>query len=179
MAKKNDEHELEYATSKITDADLVEYELTKVTASELYKTFGTIKCPAINTNSGEVVFTSEGFNHLIYRIKKQERHKKVQIMRFRLLPFAKKLLEKTTTIQEFEEYPREINTVHHGKHSKRFVQVKDYGFVGLIGKWRIKVVVRQIGEGKHQFCSVMPAWSTEYYRDIKIIRTTKGNVAED
>lgn len=174
---KAEENEVEYADSKITPAELAEYDLARTSALELYKTYGPIKCPAIK--AGEVHFTAEGFNHLVYRMKKQERHKSVQIMRFRLLPFARTLLEKTTTIQEFEEYPRFVNVTHHGKREVKSVQIKDYGLVAIVGKYRIKVVVRQEGSGNVKFCSVIPAWSTQYYRGIKIVRNTKGNVADD
>jgi len=101
-------------------------------------------------------------------------------MRFQLLPLARELLGKTTTIQEFEEYPKHTEVNHHGRREYRVVQIKDVGFIGIVGnKYRIKVVVRKIGTGPFKFHSVIPAWSTQYYRDIKIVRNTKGNVADD
>lgn len=77
-----------------TKEDL-EYEKAKLQAEEYYKSIKSVKCPAFNGE--EVFFTSEGFNHILYRIKKQERELRAQLTRFKLLPLAKELLAKTHT----------------------------------------------------------------------------------
>ncbi|MFA6463690.1 MAG: hypothetical protein WCV55_01640 [Candidatus Paceibacterota bacterium] len=162
---------------------LAKYDSIRAEAEELYKSFGKVFCPAFNTShdakNHKVHFTSEGFNHLIYRIKKQERDKRAQIMRFELLLKAKELLEKTSLVQEYDEYTKEIRKQSFKKTVTTNVKIRDWGFVGIIGRFRIKVVVRQIGEGERKFCSVIPAWETKYYKQVKIVRNTKGNVAED
>lgn len=100
-------------------------------------------------------------------------------MRFELLPKAKHLIEISTTIQEYEEYFKEIEVRRHKSKQMINVKFRDVGLFGIINGFRIKVVIRQIGGGELKFLSVIPAWSTQYYRDIKIIRNTKGNVADD
>ena len=162
---------------QVSHDKLSRYSELRKEAKNLYKTFGRIKCPALGNDW--VHFTSEGFNHLIYRIKKQERHKSVQIMRFELLNKAKELLEKTTTVQEYEEYFNQLEVRMFKRKQLKNVKFCDWGFISIIGKFRIKVVVRKIRDGERKFHSVIPAWSTEYYRDIKIVRNTKGNVADD
>src|SRR3989338_3940665 len=106
MVSPENKDELEYATLKVPTDKLARYEEIRKEADALYKTFGQVKCPALGNQT--VSFTSEGFNHLIYRIKKQERDKSVQIMRFEMLSKAKQLIELSTTIQEYEEYFRQI-----------------------------------------------------------------------
>ncbi|HVZ76273.1 MAG TPA: hypothetical protein VG934_03350 [Candidatus Paceibacterota bacterium] len=169
--------ELEHATNKVNDEKLARYDEIRAEAEILYKAFRPVVCPALNGK--EVHFSSEGFNHLIYRIPKQERNKRVQIMRFELLEKARELLGKTAFMQEFEEYYDRKKTWVRKQPRWENVIIRDIGFVGIVKGYRIKVVVRKIGEGRFQFFSVIPAWSTRYYRDIKLVRNSKGNVADD
>jgi hypothetical protein len=168
--------ELEHAKSRISEEKLIRYEEIRDTADKLYKSFRPIKCPALKDK--EIHFTSGGFNHLIYRIPKQERDKRVQILRFELIEKAYALLSEITFMQEFEQYYDEKKIWMNKKPRITNVLFTDIGFVGIVKGFRIKVVVRKIGEGKFEFLSVIPAWTTRYYRDIKVIRNSKGNVAD-
>ena len=67
--------EKEFANEQISYDKLAHYIELRKQAAELYHTFGKVKCPALKNKT--ISFTSEGFNHLVYRIKKQERHKRV------------------------------------------------------------------------------------------------------
>lgn len=147
-------------------------------AKELYDSFESVRCPALNNEF--VNFTSEGFTHILYRTKKSERDKSTQIMRFELLAKAKKLIELTTTYQEHEEYYRTVERRRFKRKVLEQESINDWGLIGVIDNFRIKVVIRKIGNGQNQFHSVIPAWRTKYYKDIKIVsNTTKGNVADD
>lgn len=148
-----------------------DYVKTRREAEEFYKSVGNVRCPALG---GECVhFTSEGFNHLVYKSgKKQPRNPAVQIMRFELLSKATILLEQTTTFQEYEEEYRYVPVNRHGTYHREIMLVRLWGFVAIINKFRIKVVVQQVGNGRKQFYSVIPAWKTRQYRDIKMIETT-------
>ena len=69
----------------------VETELDRY--SKNYKSWKDVYCPALET---KVYFTNKGWEHL-FEGKKRSR---VEVLeRVRLLPFAKKLLEITTTVQ--------------------------------------------------------------------------------
>lgn len=176
MTNKGEALENTDAQARVPDTKVEQYDQIRSEAEAKYKTFGAVACPAL---SGKLVhFTSEGFNHLIYRIAKQERDRRVQIMRFEMLGKAKELVEKTTTMQEYEVYYE--NQIKRRFKNKVSVNVKiaDIGFVGIIRGFRIKVVVSKQGDGDFKFVSVIPAWSTQYYRDIKVVRNTKGNVSE-
>lgn len=71
----------------------VEIELNKIKSS--YFSWRKVKCPALGR---EVEFTRAGWDHLFVN-KKRPRNE--YIMRARLLPFAKKIIQSTTTIQEY------------------------------------------------------------------------------
>lgn len=153
------------------------YDEIRKKAEELYKSFVRIQCPALGNEW--VYFTSEGFNHLIYpENKKLQRNKRAQIMRFELLEKAKVILEKSTTFQEFDEDYKEIMKQKQGaKYQPESTLVTSWGFVAVIKKFRIKVVVIQKGSGKNEFHSVIPAWFVRQYRDIKLIDlSTKGGL---
>jgi hypothetical protein len=102
MSQRQLRSESEMANAQIAPDKLSRYSEIKLEARALYDSFKAVQCPALK--NAEVHFTSEGFNHLVYRIPKQERDRRVQIMRFELLGKAKELLATTTTIQEYEEY---------------------------------------------------------------------------
>jgi hypothetical protein len=67
-----------------------EYLKTRETARKLYGSFGFIKCAALEGQS--VHFTSEGFNHILYKNKDRPRPKQDQFMRLKVLSLAKKYL---------------------------------------------------------------------------------------
>jgi hypothetical protein len=82
------------------------YEKIREEGESFYRKIGKIRCPALN---GELVhFNSEGFNHLIYKGNRSERNRHDQITKLKLLPKAKKLVEISTTYQEYEEAVKEL-----------------------------------------------------------------------
>lgn len=112
---------------------------------KLYGSFGCVKCSALEGQS--IFFTSEGFNHLLYK-NKRERNKKDQFMRFKVLDLAKKILDITTTYQEYEEIIQKI-LVKVKKHKEyQSVLVKYWGFIAIIERKKLRVVVRQIRGGR-------------------------------
>lgn len=75
------------------------YNIIREKADIFYHGINHIRCPALNNDV--INFNTEGFRHLMYRGQKriQERDRDVQIMKFKLLPRAKTILEVTTTFQ--------------------------------------------------------------------------------
>lgn len=86
--------------------DLSNYKKVREDAENFYKHVKCIRCSALNNEL--VHFTSGGFNHLIYKGKRKERDKNIQIMKFKLLPKAKELISIATTYQEYDESLIEI-----------------------------------------------------------------------
>ena len=150
---------------------LQDYTEIRQEAQKLYATFSKVFCPALGQH---VHFTSNGFKHLIYQGSKKERHKKTQILRFDMLEKAKFILETSTTFQEFEEDMEYRRVNRYGKYIPMNLVVRSWGFVAIIEKFRVKVVVTQVGNSKIEFYSVIPAWFIKQYRDIKIIENSTG-----
>lgn len=157
--------------------DISNYEKLREEAHNFCQKIGAVRCPALNNEL--VHFTAEGFNHLIYKGRRRERNKNDQITKFKLLPKAKSVLEISTTYQEYDESFTTARKKRFKKTADETAAVKYWGFVAILQNFRVKVIVRQIGNGQKQFWSVIPAWRTDHYRDIKLISMAKGNLAED
>jgi hypothetical protein len=158
--------------SDSTQDKLGRYAEVRTETQRMYASIGSIACPALGNE--RIAFTAHGFNHLVYSGKK-ERDKRVQIMKFELLEKAKNVLEISTTFQEYEEQYQYMRVNRKGRYVQENILVRCWGFVAIVKKFRVKVVVRQIGNGKKEFYSVIPAWVTKEYRGIKVIENSKGS----
>ena len=128
----------------------------------------------------DIYFTAEGFNHIIFTNSRSERERLSQILRFKLLSLAVKLVKISTTYQEFEETLKEFNVKSYKKTVRKTKSVKYWGIIAIIDGRKIKVILRKVGEnGNIHFWSIVPAWVTNKYRDIKFFSTMKGNPEED
>ena len=96
--------------------DLSNYEKLREDAQKFYNEIRTVQSPALNEN---IYFNSEGFNHIVFKKSRSEREKSSQMLRFKLLPLAKKLIELSTTYQEFEETLKEFEVKSYKKRIKK------------------------------------------------------------
>lgn len=157
--------------------DISNYNKLRLDSEEFYSHVGKIFSPCFKDN---VYFNSEGFNHIVFKNPRSERDKNSQILRFKLLPIAVKLIDISTTYQEYEQTLVEFKTKIYKKRTKRTKLVRYWGIIAILEGRKIKVIVRKIGEeGNLHFWSVIPAWVTNKYRDIKLFTTMKGRPEED
>ena len=157
--------------------DISNYEKIKEDANSYYFKIGKKFCPALNEY---IHFNAEGFNHIVFKNSHSERERTSQILRFKLLHLAVKLTELTTTCQEFEETLKEFEIKKYKKKIREVRPVKYWGIIAIIDDRKIKVVFRKRGEnGQLHFWSIVPAWVTNKYRDMKLYSTMKGNPEED
>ena len=154
--------------------ELASYQKIREDARVFYTQIRRIDCPAFNNES--VYFTANGFHHLRYSSDGKERPRKTQTMKYKLLSKAVTLIARTTTYQEYEE--RLINNyrkIRQGKHTF----CRYWGFVAIISGFRIKVIIRQLGNGKKEFRSIIPAWEIRAYKNIKLISNATGDLYND
>lgn len=132
----------------------------KEIARVAYKKIGEIGCP---TFPGEkIVFNAKGFSHLMYQgsSKEKARPEKESQTRVALVERAVKLLEMMPLPQEESVYEFE---------GKRYYY---WAFEAVVEEKRIKVVVRQCGNGKKHFWSVIPGWRKTRFET----RNAKGSL---
>lgn len=72
-----------------------------------------------------------------------------------------------------------VKTAGAGSRSSGTLNLKSLrkilkGFVTTLNKFTIRVVVKQIRNSQVEFFSVIPAWITKQYRNIKLINNSIG-----
>jgi len=154
-----------------------EYQNQRDNSLNLYNKINSVFSPALQS---KITFPSESFNHIIFKNPRTERERPSQILRFKLLPLAAKLIGLSTTYQEYEESSSEVVIKRHKKRVKESRIIKYWGIIAILDNQKIKVILRKIGDnGLAHFWSIIPAWTTNKYRDAKFYTTMKGCPEED
>ena len=137
--------------------DISNYEKLRDDTQLFYNSIKKVFSPALCV---DVIFNAEGFNYIIFKKERSERDKKSQILRFKLIPLAKELLEKANIYQEYEET---LSTFSIKKHKKKIIVtkiVKYWGIIAIFKGRKIKIIIRKVGNGNIHFWSIVPAWTT-------------------
>jgi len=129
----------------------------KEAVKKLYSETRAVRCPYFNE---DVVFSPEGYRHLLYKGRDNEkrRDKRSRFMRLKLFRLAPELLCLTKTVQEYFSTSHFVPIKHHKKKEKVLRHVEYWGFVAILKERRIKVIVRQVHNGPKQFWSLIPNW---------------------
>ncbi len=133
-------------------------------AAAFFKKNQSVSCPAFPKE--KITFNSKGLSHLFYKGagKTSTRNLQESEARVKLLPHALEVLKRMPLPQE------ESNLVDKAGRVCRY-----WAFEAVVENRRIKVIVRQMGNGKKLFWSVIPAW-----RKIRgQIVNAKGNLGDD
>lgn len=142
-----------------------------------YRKLGDVFCPNLSV---KVKFNSEGFWHIVYISKNKKREINSQLMRFKLLSKAAKLISLTTTLQEYDLFTTELDIDDHSIRVKKLVKVEYFGYIAIIDGWKIKTIVKKIGNGQPFYWSVIPNWITNKKRDVpQKYKNSVGNLEED
>ena len=104
-----------------------------------------------------------------------------QSLGFRLLDKAIKLIRNSNILQEYESLKTEVITEDHHMKVTKIKEIEYFGFIGIIDGWKIKVIVKKVGNGRPIFWSVIPNWTTNRKRDKKLKKylNHSGNLEED
>lgn len=126
------------------------YEEAKRRAKEFYKKIGCVFCPALNDF---ITFNSAGFRHLVWQGKTLRREKE-QMRRFALLSDVKNILNDFNGNKEYRTTKQILRTDRHGKKIRTEIRIQFWGLIREIDGKRIKVIVRQVGNGRKHFFSI-------------------------
>ena len=148
--------------------DMSNYEKLYADAQTFYRRLQPILFSPLNEY---VHFTSKGFNHIEFKNQRNRRDNSSQVLRFKLLPTAVKLIDITTTYQEYEETIKEFRIQTRKKRIHVTKTVRYWGIIAIIDNRKIKVIVRKVGDGQLHFWSLMPSWITSKRRDSKFFDT--------
>ena len=128
---------------------------TKKEAEEFYKSIGDVHCPYLKER---VAFNAKGLDHIKFKEWNKARSIVDQYMRLRLLRLAPDIVRNSNTLQEFFETNRFERQKINSRWEQRMIRVKYYGFVAIINRSRIKVIVKEIEGGNKFFWSIIPFW---------------------
>ena len=131
------------------------FDSTKSQAEEYYKTIGEVFCPYLQS---KVSFNIKGLDHIKFKEWGKVRSTQDQYVRLRLLKTAPQILKQSYTLQEFFETNRLERQKINSRWENRMINVKYYGFVAIINKHRLKVIVKEIQGGNKFFWSLIPFW---------------------
>ncbi len=100
-------------------------------------------------------------------------------MRFKMLCLAKRIIEVTTTFQEYDEITQQF--LIKMNHKKKIVRklTKYWGFVAIIGDKRPKIIIRKVGGGRYHFWSIIPQWKTVRLNNRYVRKFYSGNMQID
>jgi len=139
---------------EFTEAD---FDSVKKLAEEYYKTIGEVNCPYLKD---KVAFNAKGLDHIKFKEWDKARSVQDQYVRLRLLKIAPQILQQSHTLQEFFETNKMERQKINSRWENRMINVKYYGFVAIVNKHRLKVIVKEIQGGNKFFWSLIPFWKT-------------------
>lgn len=150
----------------VSNQEIDEFSRLRAAAEVLYKSFKPSFCPALK---GEVQFTSEGFNHLRYKFN-VARTEAAQRRKLKVLLKGQEIIKITTTIQEYRTGITKVGKP--GRDGLRKTSIAQYwGFVHVFpNNVRVRVIIRQVGDGQLHFWSVMPSWKVNKRYDGSTVR---------
>ena len=125
---------------------------SKNRAREIYSKIGRVECPALSNDS--VSFSRIGFNHLI-RKGRIPRTRNEQKRRFVLIPYVEEIVKNPEARIIYREKTIKYKANRHGEKIIIESQAKFWAFMENIEFCRVKVIIRQLGDGDKHFFSVI------------------------
>ncbi len=120
-----------------------------------YESISSAQCSYLNRR---VYFNSQGLEHLYYKQRSKRRSDQDKYMRFKLIHLAPEILKLSRTLQGLLEVNRFEKVRVHNRTELVMQNVKYFEFIALIQRNRIKVIVKQVGNGDPFFWSIIPFW---------------------
>jgi len=153
-----------------------QFQKIKEKAEADYRAKAEVRCPFLND---VVHFTSAGLEHVSLKAWNTPRSREEQYTRFRLLPLAAKVIEKSHTLQEYQEVKRFERFQSNSKWQKEMKLVRYYGFVAILNNVLIKVIVKEIEGRNKNFHSIIPRWRQEMVNGQNTKKLYRGDPEQD
>jgi hypothetical protein len=142
--------------------DIDKFNKAKDEAEKFYKNIGKVYCPYLKDS---VSFNVKGLDHIKFSDWNKTRPLKDQYIRLRLLPLAPRIVRESNTLQEFSKTIRQERRRVNAVWEIGLVETTYYGFVAVINKCRLKIIVKEISGGSKYFWSIIPFWKNRRYND--------------
>lgn len=143
-------------------------------AEEVYKAMPEVYCPYFKD---KVQLNAKGLDHIKNKKWNKPRSRWDQYLRFKLLYLMPEILKQSHTLQGIWQTHEWERQKRHGIWEKRMKRVTYYEFIAVIGKSRIKIIVKEIEGGLKYFWSIIPFWKTNNVTQEKVLH--EGNLEND
>lgn len=150
------------------------FEEIKTKGEILYKTIVEVHCSYFKE---AVSFNAQGIEHLRYKQRNKARYDKDQYMRFKLIHLAPEVLKVSSSVQGILKTKSFVHSKINSRWEHILRPTTYYEFIAVIGKHRVKVIIKQIEDGKKIFWSIIPFWGMNTQTMTRILHD--GNPEED
>lgn len=147
---------------------------TREAAEATYKETPEVYCPYFKD---KVKMNAKGLEHISFKDWNKNRLPQDQYKRFKLLKFVPEILRNSGTAQGVFEANAWERIKSHGKWISVLRKVMYWEFVSVIGRARIKIVVKQIEGGERFFWSIIPFWKMNFDTNSRVLH--EGNPEND
>lgn len=138
--------------------DLENFEEVRIKGENIYSKLSEGYCAYFKE---KVSFNSQGMEHLKFKRQRQARPQQDQYMRLKLIHLAPIVLEKSATLQGIWETKDFVKVRSHNRTDTLLKNVTYYEFIAVIDSVRVKIIVKQIENGKKIFWSIIPYWKVD------------------
>ena len=136
-----------------------EFNILKSSQEEWYRTVGEVSCGYF---PGEKIrFNAKGLEHLKFKTKNHARPVGEQYIRFKLLRLTTQVIKLSRTVQGISQELVWELVRSNQRNDRCLVSATFYEFIAVIGKVRVKVIVKQVENGPKYFWSIIPSWKTD------------------
>ncbi len=132
-----------------------EFEKVKLNGESFYKSIVESHCPYFKE---KISFNAQGLEHLKYKLRGKSRLEQDQYMRFKLINLAPEVLRISSSLQGIWETKKFEYTKIHSRLDRVLKNVTYYEFIAIIKRNRVKIIVKQVEDGKKIFWSIIPFW---------------------
>lgn len=139
--------------------EIEKFNQIKQEAEDWYKNVNKIVCPFLNR---KVSFNAKGLDHIKFKAWNKARSVSDQYLRLKFLRLAPKILEKSGTLQEYNETKNFERIKSNSRWQKLMIPVKYYGFVAVLDyKIKVKIIIKEVHSGQPYFWSIIPFWKNK------------------
>lgn len=135
-----------------------EFEKIKEKSTGDYKEIKEVYSPYFKEN---ISFNTKALEHLSFKNKMKARPVKDQYMRYKLLYLAPTVVNLSTTLQGISIKNRFEPIKTNNRWENILKKVTYYEFISIIKRERVKIIIKQIEDGKKFFWSIIPYWKMD------------------
>jgi len=154
--------------------DLENFEEVRIKGEKFYKSIGEVYCPYFKE---KISFSAQGLEHLKFKQREITRLRQDQHMRFKLINLAPEIIKISSTVQGIWETKKFEHIKTNNKWKYILKNVTYYEFMAVVKRNRVKIIVKQIENGKKVFWSIIPFWGMNKETMTRILY--EGNPEED